>query len=173
LPLFRRAKPEPTATRITMSDLTISPEGLDASELLSEWLWLVDQTFSPLLLSAVGDFFLQAGDCSVHRLATGEARLEKVAENVEEFKQLLVQPEKASLWLLPEIVAHFKERGVGLRPDQCNSYKVAPFLGGKIEPDNFELADIYVHFGLLGQIACQVKDLPPGTKIGRVKFKPQ
>ncbi len=87
------------------------------------------------------------------------------------FKQLLIQPEKASPWLLPEIVAHFKERGIGLRPGQCYSYKKAPFLGGKIEPDNFEVTDMYVHFGLLGDIARQVKDLSPGTKIGRIEFK--
>jgi hypothetical protein len=57
MPLFRRATPEPTVTLITMSDLSISQEGLDAGELLSEWRWLVDETFSPLLLSAVGDLF--------------------------------------------------------------------------------------------------------------------
>jgi T6SS immunity protein Tdi1, C-terminal len=84
---------------------------------------------------------------------------------VEEFKQLVIQSDKARLWLLPEIGTHFKERGIRLRPGQSNSYKRAPFLGGKIEPDNFEVTDIYVHFGLLGDIARQVKDLPPGTKI--------
>jgi hypothetical protein len=40
-----------------------------------------------------------------------------------------------------------------------------------MEPSNFEPTDLAVHFGMLGQIHAQIKDLPEGTPIGEIKFK--
>ncbi len=56
---------------------------------------------------------------------------------------------------------------VGLRRYSC---KTPLSLGGQLEAENFERTDLQVHYSRLGQIHRQTKDLPPGTKIGRIKF---
>jgi hypothetical protein len=56
--------------------------------------------------------------------------------------------------------------------DKCVGYKVPLFLGGKDDYTNYEIADIEVYWEMQSQIFNQIKDLPPGTKISSIKFKP-
>ena len=51
---------------------------------------------------------------------------------------------------------------------QCLSFKKPPVLGGKLEPSNFELSEIRVHFAIAGQLHRQIKNLPGGTRIDNV-----
>lgn len=46
-----------------------------------------------------------------------------------------------------------------------------PVLGGDESVANLEPTDVSVHFGVLGQIHEQVKDLPPGTEIGEIRLE--
>ena len=52
-----------------------------------------------------------------------------------------------------------------MEPGKLYGFKQLPVLGGKYEPDNFELTDIAVHFSMSGQINFKLKDLPDGTKV--------
>jgi hypothetical protein len=56
--------------------------------------------------------------------------------------------------------------------DKCVGYKIPFFLGGKDDYTNYEITDIEVYWELQCQIFGQIKDLPPGTKINSIKFKP-
>jgi hypothetical protein len=151
--------------RITWDDLTVNFESFDPGDLMKGWRWLIDESMHLFLVSAIGDMFLQDADGRVYWFDTGTAGLEEVAGSVEEFKKLMVQPENADQWFIPQLVGDLKAAGVELKPGQCYSYKVPPVLGGEIELENFEPADLSVHFGILGQIHEQTKDLPPGTKV--------
>jgi hypothetical protein len=90
---------------------------------------------------------------------------------VDEFQQLRQQPEQADQWFIPQLVGDLITSGVRLSPGKCYSYKKPPILGGEIEPANFEPTDLSVHFSVLGQIHRQVKDLPPGTKITKIRIE--
>jgi hypothetical protein len=59
-----------------------------------------------------------------------------------------------------------------LNIDQCVGYKVPLFLGGNDDPGNYEVVNIEVYWDIQMQIYNQVKDLPPGTKINSVEFRP-
>ncbi len=72
----------------------------------------------------------------------------------------------------PQLVGDILATGKRLQPGQCFGYKVPPVLGGEVEPDNFEPTDLQVHFGILGQIHREVKDLPEGTPISEIKIEP-
>ncbi|MBN2018784.1 MAG: DUF1851 domain-containing protein [Sedimentisphaerales bacterium] len=63
------------------------------------------------------------------------------------------------------LVAASKLIGKHLKPKQCYSFSIPPFLGGKYEVENLETIDVYVHFSISGQLSHQCKDLPDGTKI--------
>jgi hypothetical protein len=156
--------------RITWNELTVNPEGVDLDGLLSEWRWLVDDSFEPVLISALGDLFLRHSDGRIFWLSSGWGQLTEVANSAEEFKQLMVQRENAEEWFVPGLVGDILAAGKRLGPGQCFGYNVPPVLGGEIEPDNFEPTDLQVHFGILGQIQRQVKDLPPSTPISEIKI---
>jgi hypothetical protein len=156
--------------RITWNELTVSPDGVDLDCLLSEWRWLVDESFRPVVISALGDLFLRHDDGRIFWLSSGWGRLTEVARNAEEFRRLMAQRENAEEWFIPNLVGDILTAGQRLGPGQCFGYKAPPVLGGELAPDNFEPTDLQVHFGILGQIHRQIKDLPPGTPIGEIKI---
>lgn len=55
--------------------------------------------------------------------------------------------------------------------EQCIGYKVPLYLGGKDEIQNFEIQNLEVYWEIMYQIYVQVKDLPEGTKIGKISFE--
>lgn len=156
--------------RITWNDLTVDPDDVDLELLLSSWRWLVNEEYQPVVISALGDIFLCHDNGSVHWLDTGIGELTEVASSVEEFQQLIVVPENADQWFIPQLVGDLKTVGKNLGPRQCYSYVVPPILGGEIEVDNFQVMDLLVHVDVLGQIHEQVKDLPPGTPISKIEI---
>ncbi len=149
---------------VTWNDLTINFENIDRTELVEDWQWLVG-TSLPILITSVGDAFLQNVDGEIYWLITGSAELEKVANNYEEFQAKLNDNELVHDWFLVPVVAELKKQGVLLEPGKLYGFKQLPVLGGKYESDNFELTDIAVHFSMSGQINFKLKDLPDGTKV--------
>jgi hypothetical protein len=123
------------------------------------------------VISALGDLFLRHDDDSIFWLEAGWGRLTRVAESAEEFQQLMTLPENAAEWFAPQLVGDILTQGMRLKPGECFGYKIPPILGGEPEPDNFEPTDLQVHFSILGQIHCQIKDLPPGTPINEIRIE--
>jgi hypothetical protein len=157
--------------RITWNELTVSPDGVDFGGLLSEWRWLVGEEYVPVVITSLGDLFLRHDDGRIFWLEAGWGRLTEVAASADEFKQRMTQPENAREWFIPQLVGDLLTSGKQLAPGECFGYSVPPVLGGELEPDNFEPTDLQVHFGMLGQIHEQIKDLPPGTPIGEIEFE--
>jgi hypothetical protein len=157
--------------RITWNDLTVSLNGVDLGGLLSEWRWLIDESFEPVVITALGDMFLRAEDGRIFWLSSGWGEFTEVAASGEEFKQLMTQRDNANQWFIPQLVGDILTAGRKLEPGECFGYVTPPVLGGEIEPDNFEPTDLQVHFGILGQIHRQVQDLPPGTPIGDIQIE--
>ena len=157
--------------RITWNELTISPDGIDLASLLSDWRWLVDESYQPVVISALGDLFLRHDDGRIFWLDTAWGQLTEVAPSAEEFKQRMAQPENAAEWFAPQLIGELLTAGLTLGPGECFSYKHPPILGGEPEIDNFEPTLLEVHCSILGQIHEQVKDLPPGTPIGNIEIE--
>jgi hypothetical protein len=157
--------------RVTWNELTVSPDGLDLDGLLTEWRWLANEWFQPVVITALGDLFLRHDDGRIFWLEAGWGRLTEVAASAEEFKRLMVQPENANEWFALQLVGNLLTSGIRLGPGECFGYKVPPVLGGEVNLNNFEPTDLQVHFGILGQIHRQVKDLPHGTPIGEIKIE--
>lgn len=157
---------------ITIEDLTVNFSGIDASELVEDWRWLVGEQRLPILLTAIGDAFLQdVSDGSVHLLSVGSGMTEQVAASVEEFKALLSEKEFVVENFVPRIVVELRTLGQTLAPGQIYGYKVPPVLGGKYSTENLEPTDIRVHFSLLGQMHRQLQNVPEGTSITEIKIE--
>ena len=151
--------------KITWNELTINPDGIDFDALLEDWRWLVPESMSPVLLSALGDLFLVDQDNTVHWLDAGSGTLTQVADSPQVFQTMMQQPEHANEWFLPQLIGDLIESGAVLKPGQCYSCDVPPGLGGEFNLENVKPSDLLVHFSMTGQIFFQTKDLPPGTPI--------
>ena len=151
--------------KITWDDLKVDYSNIDNTEFLESWHWLIGNDKTPILISSIGDVFLEDKSEKVYWLNVGEGIIEKVAENKADFKSKISNNEIVSEWFLVELVAELKKMGLELSKNKLYGYKKLPILGGLYEPQNFELTDIEVHFELSGQIHKQVKNLPKGTKV--------
>jgi hypothetical protein len=132
---------------------------------------LVGSSAQPILISSVGDAFIQDETDKIFWLETGAGVITEVAPSYEEFMAELNDKEKVSEWFLAPIIADLKALNILLERGQCYSYKNLPILGGQYEASNFEPADLSVHLAVSGQICFQVKDLPAGTEIVNVTLE--
>jgi hypothetical protein len=148
---------------LTIDDLIIRLPTRDPALLLSAWRWLVDESFTPLFASVMGDLFLCSSDGHVHWLDTGMGQLSEVADSAEELSQLLQQSQVVDAWFMPSLVEELRAAGVTLGPGRCYSYKVPPVLGGTMDRGNFEPAELETHLSLQGQLQEQEQGLPGGT----------
>jgi hypothetical protein len=156
---------------LTWNELTIPLDNVDMNSLLEWWRWLVDPSLEPQVMTALGDLFLRHPDGRIFRLDTGWGKLTEVAKDEDDFHRLRMQPQNAMTWFAPQIVGELLTRGLRLRRGECFGYRVPLVLGGEYTPDNFDSTYLEVHFGILGQIHFQVKDLPDGTPINSLTLK--
>jgi len=157
--------------RITWKELTLNPDSFDFDALLADWRWLVPESQVPIVVTALGDLFLQDDDNSVHWLDTGAGTLTRVADNLAAFEKMIVQPQHADKGLLPQLIGDLIHDGQVLAAGQCYSWEVPPGLSGEVSADNVRPKDIKVHFSLFGQIFQQTKDLPEGTPITDIEIE--
>ncbi len=157
---------------ITLDDLTVNFNHLQREAILDDWRWLIGTSKQPILLSAVGDAFLQdPDDGSVHLLDVGAGEVGFIADSVEAFKPLLSDSQFVTDYFLPGLVVKLRSAGKTLQPGEIYSYTKPLALGGELSVENLEATDIPVHFSVLGQIYRQIADLPEGATIGEVKIE--
>ena len=156
--------------QITLNDLIASFGELNRESLLLRWRWLIGDGKSPVLLTAMGDAFVQdAEDGSVHLLSVGPGTIERVADSFEEFREVLSDPDFLVEHFVPSLVANLRTRGCVLEPGQLYGFKVPPILGGGYVLENLEPTDIATHFELTGQIYEKARHVPIGTPIKSVE----
>jgi hypothetical protein len=153
-----------------LDDFIVKFDNNSVDRLIGDWIWLIGNDKTPILVSAIGDLFLRDDKNNIFWLNLGEGKLNLVANGNEEFEGKLKDIDQVNEWFMIDLIEELKNSGQDLTDIQVYSYKKLPILGGDYSADNFEATDIEVHFCFAGQIHEQVKDLPPGTKIGNVNF---
>ncbi len=150
---------------IELDDLTINVAPIDYNDVLSCWKWLTGDIKRIILVSVIGDLFLELEDGSVKWLNAGEGTFTKVANSVAQFQLLLQNDDNIDNWFLPLLVEKLITGGKVLKEGEIYSFRKPPVLGGEYSFDNFEQTSISVHFAFSGQICEQIKDLPDGTPV--------
>lgn len=128
-------------------------------------MWLVGKTALPILITSVGDIFLQEASGEVYWLITGSAGYSIVAKSMEEFKEKLNNEDLVNEWFLVNLVYDLKESGLIFQPGSLYGFKKLPVLGGAYIIENFAITDIEVYFAISGQMNFNIKDLPDGTQV--------
>jgi len=143
----------------------------DFDKAISPWHWLVRDSASPLLITALGDVFMEIVT-SVYFLDTLSGSISRVAESRAKWKEELQNPERINEWFLPEFVEALKEGGQRLKSGEVFSPTIPLVLGGSMSVENFTPSQWRMHLHVLGQIHKQVRRLAPGTRIDNIKIEP-
>ncbi|RZK05965.1 MAG: DUF1851 domain-containing protein [Flavobacterium sp.] len=144
---------------------------IDLDDICSDWQWLLNNMYTPIIVSCSGDMFLIDENKSIYWLDTGTGTVLRIADDMHHFNLALNDLDNIDKWFLASVVLDLIEKGMILKENQVYSYKLMPILNGNYSLDNFEMTDMSVHFSMTGQICRKVKDLPDGTKI-KVSIQP-
>jgi hypothetical protein len=153
---------------ITMDDLTISPQGVDCDNLLSDWTWAAPEPLRAVLITALGDVFAQGPSKAVYFVDVVGGSISRVAEDGATFQSHLRDQQFVTDHLFPGRIVELRQAGCALAAAEVYSHKRPLVLGGADELDNIEPADVSVHVSLHGQIHNQVRHLPAGTKLSEI-----
>jgi hypothetical protein len=157
----------PFSTKGLIRDIT----KVNESDILSCWLWKLDQDMKIVMISNFGDLFLESEEGSIYWLLTDGGELKKIANDRNEFEKLLSKKEYIDNWFLPALVEKLLSAEMELKENEVYGLKKMAVLGGTYDIHNFLPTDMSVHFAFTGQICEQIKDLPDGTNVN-ITFKP-
>jgi hypothetical protein len=153
---------------LAIGDLTISIQGIDCRSLLSQWQWLLQESYDIALVTCIGDVLLKSAKGSFYWLDVGAGDLEKIANSESELKVKMTVPEDAERWFMALTVYDLIDEQGPLEYGECFGYKVAPVLGGSYDRCNFERISLHHHLSSLGQIHKRVQDYPNNTPISNL-----
>ncbi len=143
---------------IGFSALVCAPSEESVQQFVDSWGWLIREPFVPVLFSALGDVFLQPDSGGIWWLNTGTAEVTKVADSVDQFRELLAT-EMINEWFLPDLIEQLYAAGKVAEDGECYSYVTLPiFAEGKYEVDNLNPVPAYEHFALTGDIHREILD---------------
>ena len=151
-----------------INNYLIDQSGKAWGDLLSGWDEILPGEFTLWMVNRFGDLILVLADGSVQFLDVGIGQLSHIADSREHFFDVVDQGGNVSNGLMIESVDQCVDAGMHLKSDQCYSYRIPPILGGSYIVDNFEPADLSVHYTFLADIWRQTKDVPDGTKVHTV-----
>ncbi len=153
--------------KLTLHDLLVELAEENDGALLDAWTWLVGDAATPMLAAANGNMFYADGDADsqIRILDAACSTVRDVCERWDDFSSVITVMENANEWLTPQLVGDLINTLGALPAGHCFGFKVPPSVGGSFELDNFEHTSLPIHFGLLGQIAAQVRKYPDGTPI--------
>ena len=149
----------------TFEQLTKDISRIDQNEILSEWRWLLPDVKSVVIVTCMGDMFIEDKNGHILFLLYDGGDLEIVAENKAELELFLNDDEKFDNWFLPLLFEKLIIAEKYLKPNEVYSLKKFGVLGGEYTVENIEPTDISVHFGIAGLICKQIWDKPDGTKV--------
>jgi hypothetical protein len=150
---------------MSLNDLIRDIANIDQSDLLSAWQWKLEKGMKIVMITNLGDLFLQDENGSIFWLLSDGGELKKIADNYSQFQQMLLEEEMIDNWCLPLLIEKFVNAGMTLQPNEVYSPLKMTVLGGTYDTSNFKPTDMSVHFQFTGVICEQIKDLPDGTKV--------
>ncbi len=134
-------------------DLTVELGDEMLDRLLLEWQWLLGPQKLPLMVTALGDVFVQDQENGeVLYLNTASADLMAVADSVDALSDKLADERFINEYFAPDFVAHLQQAYGQLPAGYLYGFQIPEQLGGEITWENMEIVDIQRHFSEWGRI---------------------
>jgi hypothetical protein len=136
--------------------------GRDFATAIGAWRWLLPTPPSPLLITMLGDLFIDIRD-EVFFLDTTRGTVSAAAASRNDWKRLLQDPGRVFEWFAPMFVRDLLGSATELNSGEVYSPIIPPVLGGAMTPDNYMPTQWRMHLHVLGQVHQQIQGLPPGA----------
>lgn len=132
---------------MSMEHLMVDLEQVDLHTLLQAWTPTVGDQALPMLVTALGDVFVQdLRSGRVSFLQTSSGQLEAVCNSAEELESLLENPEFVEHFFDPAAVSTLDASGLARGPDEVYALLVPGWEGGDWEGDNIVVRPLLEHF---------------------------
>lgn len=129
--------------------------------LLDDWKWKEQEPVKPILITALGDVFVQGYSGKIYFLDAVTGMISEIANDQSSFQLLLKDTECVTNKMFPSTIIDMRKNGLISSENEVYFHKKPLVLGGEDIVSNYEVTDIEVHISLMGQIHRQVSELPP------------
>jgi hypothetical protein len=135
----------------------------DVEEALRDWQFLYADLGKPILMSAVGDVFVEGAKGQVSRLDTGIGSISLVAESRTAFQATASHSANLDEWFLRPVVTELRAKGILLDHNQCYGFKILPmFREGSYDATNRFVLGAMEHLRSTADIIRQTQSLRDG-----------
>ncbi len=147
-------------------------DGISSERLLSEWKWLAFGELSLLAVNAFGDLFLTNVQGAVHWLDITAGRISRVANSEKEFRDAATELPKKNEWSLIDDAEKAERKGYSPGKGQCVGSKIPWIFKESANMPDMYVADLYEYVSFMGDVHCQINDVPDCGKV-RIRVEPR
>jgi len=148
----------PESDDVTLDRYILEPTDEIVDALINHWSWIFEDDISIVMMSRLGDFFLEDDDGIIYWLNTGTGDLDRIAASDAEFQQLL-QTDAFDDWFLTDLVDECHAAGLVPGDGEVLSYKVLPiFEEGEYTVDNMHVVTAEAHLAFSGDILLELTE---------------
>ena len=115
----------PETEEVSLDRYILEPNDEIVDALINHWSWIFEDDISIVMMSRLGDFFLEDDNGIIYWLNTGTGELDRIAANDAEFQQLL-QTESFDDWFLTDLV------------DECHAAGLVPGMAKSCLTKSFQ-----------------------------------
>lgn len=148
-----------------LNDYRIDQDSINWNESLQTWGWLLPERFTLWMANRFGDCFIVLDDGSVEMLDVSAGRVEKLANNRDEFAEKIDLDYNAELWLMIPLVDQLVAAGVVLGPGECYGFRKPTIVGGEYAVSNVAAMPIRHYLLGCGKLHEQLKDVADGEQV--------
>jgi hypothetical protein len=144
---------------------------VDVEEAVRDWRFLYADLGRPILMSAVGDVFVEGAKGQVSRLDTGGGTLSVIAESRAVFDATAPNPANLDEWFLQPVVTELRGKGILLGHNQCYGFTILPmFREGSYGAANRFVLNALEHLRFTADIVRQTQSLRDGESV-EIRFR--
>ena len=136
-----------------------------ADDITESWGWLGIECAHVLRLNKFGNVIFADRSGKYWRLCPEELQCELIAESATAYERLTHDPEFSSDWEMARLVELAETKHGTLPTGRCFCLKTPGILGGAYDLENIGTISIGELIRFSGHVACQIKNLPPGSKV--------
>ena len=131
-------------------------ELVDSEKILENWSWLIGPKKKLLYISTIGNFFFTDIFGHLYWVCPGDASVERIADDVDNFKMELQEKEDLREWFRPSLIKKLKASGLKLSKNQVYGIIEFPTPNYNYNLSSFEVRDLQEYFQ---EIAEKLKDI--------------
>jgi len=134
-------------------------------EIRTSWGWIGINPEEVIDENDFGNLIVKDTSGKVWRICPEEVYCKIIADKIDSYKSLKIDPEFSDDWLMEDIISDAKNRLGPLKPGYKYYLVIPGVLGGDYYGENVQSVPFYEVIRVSGDFGFQLKDLPEGAKV--------